>query len=280
MVIYLVVGCSLAIYLWQEFSEGFSEESSYVASSEKEQMKDAFFLPKGGEGIVYQKKSYYLSYVESHEQPEWVAYTLTRDQLKQQKNPRPDRFQSDRDISSGSAVDDDYRNSGYSRGHLVPAADRSYDMESLRETFRFSNICPQEIPFNGGVWRELEECTRDWAKKFRELYIVSGAIYENSAKEIGRNKVNVPSAFYKVILDNADPERKAIAFLIPHAVQDAELKDFALSVDELENRTNLDFFGELLEEKVEIALESKCTIAQWPVSHKRYQQRIKHWNKR
>ncbi len=235
-------------------------------------------MPRGSTGDIYTKRDFVLSYVESREQPEWVAYTLSADALDLPSGKRPRHFSSDPSIRSGSAVDDDYRGSGYSRGHMVPSRDMSWDGASQLETFQFSNICPQLIPYNGGVWRELEEATRYWVRRHGELAIVSGALFTGRADEIGRNRVDVPSAFYKVILDQHAGE--SIAFLIPHAVQEDHLRTFAMSVDELEKRVDLDFWAELLGESEQSKIESGYDLSHWPIDENRYQKRIKDWNHR
>jgi len=154
----------------------------------------------------------------------------------------------------------------------------SWDAASQLETFQFSNICPQIIPYNGGVWRELEEATRYWVRRHGELAIVSGALYGGKNEEIGRNRVDVPSAFYKVLLDRAAGE--SIAFLIPHAVQEDHLRTFAMSVDELEERVDLDFWADLLSASDQSKIESNYELSEWPIDEKRYQKRIKDWNHR
>ncbi len=266
-----------AFFLLRYFDEGSladpSVDSDFFAH-------DNYYLPTGGIGELHDQGGFFLSYREDKEQPEWVAYTLGRKELNLPKSKRPKDFHYDPDIRTKSAVDNDYRGSGYSRGHMVPAADMSWNQDYLHKTFLFSNICPQEIPFNGGVWRELEECTRDWARKFYRLHIVSGPVFERGAREIGRNRVDVPKGFFKVILDLEEPEQKAIAFYIPHEVQTAELSTFAVSIDEVEEMTGLDFFADLLTDQKETRLESNYNIASWPISYDRYQQRINHWNKR
>ena len=232
----LIIGGILAVLIYMSLAYlGNTDGSSGAENIE-------FLAPTGSYGQVYDFGHYLLAYNEQKEQADWVAYELDVQQLNLPKNPRPKKFHPDHSIKGGSAYDADYRGSGYTRGHLVPAADMSFDQQALEQTFRFSNISPQISGFNGGVWRELEECTRDWARFYKQLVIVSGPIFEEDFGTIGNTKVVVPSGFFKVLLDLEEPSQKAIAFLIPHAVQDRPLMDFALTVDELEERTQLNFF--------------------------------------
>ncbi|MDX1410217.1 MAG: DNA/RNA non-specific endonuclease, partial [Saprospiraceae bacterium] len=94
-------------------------------------------------GNVVHHTYYALSYVEAHEQPEWVAYTLTRDRLDRAPVPRTDWFYDDEAVDTGSATYRDYSNSRYTRGHLAAAADMAFDTLAMRESFYMSNVSPQ-----------------------------------------------------------------------------------------------------------------------------------------
>src|SRR5690606_37019502 len=124
-----------------------------------------------------------------------------------------DWFEKDAAIPTGSADFYDYKGSGYTKGHLVPSADRAWNRKVNEETFLMSNISPQAYHFNGGVWRELEENVRDWARENDRLFIVTGPVIGQSRERIGSNQVTVPEAFFKAILDLDLPDQKAIAFL-------------------------------------------------------------------
>lgn len=239
-----------------------------------------FYLPEGGEGSIVHHRHYSLSYVEKYELSEWVAYILTRAQLNQPKFARPDQFIPDYAVKSGSAFHRDYTGSGYTRGHLVPAADMAWDSIALRETFYMSNIAPQRKYFNEGVWRELEEQTRDWVRKYRRLYVISGPVLSSIQGRIGYNRVGVPGLFFKVLLDLDEPEQKSIGFLIPNELSSEPLTNYAVSVDSVEQLTGLDFFSELIDDRKEEKIESIYQIGLWPFHPQRFQWRVSEWNKR
>lgn len=236
------------------------------------------YLPSHTGELVHHAH-YTLSYVENHEQGEWVAYTMDRKMLNTPNVPRERDFMPDPKVSTGSAYDNDYRGSGYTRGHLVPAGDMAFDAVAMKESFYMSNMSPQLRQFNNGIWKELEENIRDWTYKADRLYIITGPIFDNPIKSIGKkNKVTVPSAFYKVLLDYEHPERKAIGFIIPHELSEQRLEEYMVSVDELERITGLDFFNGMINDTEEEKIESTMDKSKWNVSDKRYQLRISKWN--
>ena len=211
---------------------------------------------------------YTICYRESYEQAEWSAYCLTEERLVKNAG-RSNDFRPDPEISTDSASLADYKNSGYDRGHLSPAADFAFDEDAMSETFYMSNMSPQAGPFNRGIWKSLESQVRAWAKRFGRVYVVSGPVLEKKADEygaIGENKVAVPEFYYKVILaplyadesDRATPEDSesviAAGYILPNKKCSGSLEEYAVSVDEIEERTKLDFFS-LLEDDIESEIE-------------------------
>jgi endonuclease G, mitochondrial len=238
------------------------------------------FLPLSSTGQVIDHQYFWLSYDEEHEQAEWVAYVLTKEQLDMPWVERQGDFRPDAKVKTSSATPNDYRNSGYDRGHLVPAADMAWDADAMRSTFVMSNISPQARNFNNGIWRELEELTRSWAKTCKKLYVVSGPVLSQPPKgTIGANEVSIPTAFYKVVLDAESSNPKAIGFIIPNEISFEPLTKFAVSVDEVERVTGLNFFANLLDKDTEMKLESRYNIDLWQFSKQKFQQRIDDWNK-
>ncbi len=238
------------------------------------------FIPDDDSNVVHH--SYYsLGYNPSLEVPNWVAYKLTEESLKVKNVKRANRFKVDNRAKGKSAKHSDYSHSGYTRGHMAPAGDMAFSNEAMQESFYMSNMTPQLRTFNGGVWRELEENVRDWAYDNDELYIVSGPIfYKKPDNYIGKStKVAVPDAFFKAILDIEGNKKKSIGFIIPHEETDKHLREFAVTLDEIEAVTKLDLFADLLtDESMESELEGQMNVNQWQINRKRFDQRVKHWN--
>ncbi|SDL45653.1 endonuclease G [Catalinimonas alkaloidigena] len=216
--------------------------------------------PVPGQQIV-RYTGYTLSYSEADEQAAWVAYQLTKSEVRG-KVERTDNFREDDQIKTGSAAASDYRNSGYDRGHMAPAGDMKWSKKAMSETFYYSNMSPQAPAFNRGIWNELEQKVRNWAEKEGDLYIVTGPVLEPGLKKIGTNGVSVPRFYYKVVLDARGPELKAIAFLLPNRGSQKELSSFVVSIDSVEQRTGLDFFPQLPDD-LEVALESSTSLQGW-----------------
>lgn len=232
------------------------------------------YLPTGN-GQVVHHRHFSLSYREDFEQAEWVAYELTVDELDAPRVPRYDWFNPDYNVTTRSAYHRDYTGSGYTRGHLAPAADMAFDTLAMRESFYMSNISPQVRAFNNGVWRELEEQTRDWARENKRLYIATGPVLsEKLDTRIGQNRIVVPEFFYKVLLAPDQGRMNAIAFIIPNTLSDHALLDYVVSIDSVEALTGIDFFP-LLNDQID---ERAVDPSSWDVDERRFQKRIREWN--
>ena len=94
---------------------------------------------------------------------------------------------------------DDYRSSGYDRGHLAPSGDMP-DEESQQQSFSLANMIPQAPRLNRGVWEGIESAVRDLAARQGELYVVTGPVFQGqNLKSIGPNTVLVPTSVWKAV---------------------------------------------------------------------------------
>ncbi len=263
-------------FFFNKFSGGNS--NSGPVEEPADTYTNEYYLPTSS-GQIVKHRFYSLSYIEEHEQAEWVAYTLTRDNLKKEWVERQDNFLPDPKVKTGSSTPNDYRNSGYDRGHLVPAADMAFEDDAMMETFFMSNISPQAKNFNKGIWRELEELTRSWAQKNVKLFVVCGPVLTQPIKgKIGENEVSIPAAYYKVLIDLNEPEKKAIAFVVPNEISYDPLYKYAKSVDEVEKLTGIDFFPELMPKELEKELEASFNLDLWEFNKKKFETRTQKWN--
>lgn len=199
-------------------------------------------------GQLVEHTGFALMYIEEHEQAAWVAYELTRDELEGSVG-RSDKFVRDEKVRTGSAENDDYRNSGFDRGHLAPAADMKWSNASMDASFYFSNMSPQRPGFNRGIWKEAEEQLREWAKQRGALYVVTGPVLRYGLPSIGNNQVSIPEYYYKIAVDTA--LRWSAALLIPHRSTKLPPDSFRVSIDSIENLTGIDFYYQLPIEELE-----------------------------
>lgn len=220
-----------------------------------------YFMPLSTTGQIIHHEYYSLSYSEADEQAEWVAYELTKDQVRNADFKRP-YFEVDPKVKTKSAHWRNYKNSGYDRGHLCPAGDREFSKEAYVETFLTSNISPQRHDFNAGVWNRLEQQVRYWAKKYDGVFVVTGGILKDKMGTIGSEKVTVPESFYKIVYDQSGGDVRMIAFLMNHKESTKSLDQFVVSVDQLESITGIDFFPEL-EDDLENKLEASSDDSGW-----------------
>ena len=218
-----------------------------------------------GSDIIVQHTGYTLSYNEEHEQPNWVAYLLRADKVFAAESDRADNFREDPAIPTGSATLADYKGSGYDRGHLIPAADQKWSAQAMDDSFFLSNMSPQTHSFNAGIWSKLESAVRTMAAQNQEICVVTGPVLTDGPyKTIGANNVSVPNYFYKVILDYYGAEKKAIGFILAQTDK-GNLSAFAVTVDDVEKLTGIDFFP-LLDDAEESALESVFDVSLWDLS--------------
>lgn len=220
-------------------------------------------IPKGGKAIQY--SGYTLSYNTQYKQANWVAYTLDINELNTKNTGRTDDFREDPKVNGAHL--EDYKNSGYDRGHLIPSADRTSSVELCSETYLLSNMSPQEHRFNAGLWLDAENAVRDAARKYKKIYIATGPVFSDNMATIGSCcKIAVPEFFYKVILafDNSG-EAHTIALLCPQKYRAESLRLYATTVDKIEELTGLDFFYNL-DDSVELVAEASYDLSDWPKS--------------
>lgn len=207
------------------------------------------------------RKSYTLSYNSHTKCPNWVAWHLTAEHADGDC-PRDNNYYEDEDVPSPKATNDDYRGSGWSRGHMCPAGDNKWDSEAMRESNLLTNICPQHASLNSGLWNVIERDCREWAKKYGEIYIVCGPVFLNKEHEtIGKNKVVVPEAFYKVIL-RLNPPPAAIGFIVRNNEGKKKRDQYINTVDDVERITGIDFFP-ALPDSIEDAVEAQVNLKEW-----------------
>ena len=212
-------------------------------------------LPKyDANDTIIRHRGYTLSYNSKFKQANWVAYLLTSEETVK-RFQRGEFFAADPMIP-GTDFSIDYQKSGYDRGHLAPAADMGYSMETMVQSFFYSNMSPQLPRFNRGVWKKLEMQVRNWAVEYDSLYVVTGPIFDSVMPTIGPHRVAVPKAYYKVLLQKRNGVWEGIGFILPNSNTKLDYKDYVTNIDKVEEITGLDFFWRL-EDMSETLAEGK-----------------------
>jgi DNA/RNA endonuclease G, NUC1 len=199
-------------------------------------------------GCIVEHMGYTLSYNSSYRVPNWVAYELLSSELYSGDRKREDEFNPDPLVKGRQAYDRDYVGSGFDRGHMAPAGDMKWSSQAMKECFYLSNICPQVHGLNAGAWNDLEKQVRREAKYYGAVWVACGPIFDSSNPDhIGENHVMVPDSFFKALLARKKDGSGyiAIGFIFPNKNCTRNLTLYAMTVDELERKTGLDFFYNL-----------------------------------
>lgn len=210
-------------------------------------------------GTLIEYEGYTVSYNPEAKIPVWVKYELERSEVDGPYTRKGLNFRRDKSVDLPQASDDDYRNSGWSRGHMAPAGDFKWSEDAMGDTFYFTNCCPQNQSLNAGQWSTLEDKVRLWAKKYGKVVVYTGPIVgSNEYGTIGENQVVVPDAFFKAVLSG----NQAIAFVMFNCARNENMQKCSMTVDQLELLTGLDLFPEL-DDRVEEQIESTYSLKYW-----------------
>jgi endonuclease G len=226
-------------------------------------------LPVGSPSVrVLSRVAFTIGHDGVKRQPRWVAYHIKSEYVglpalgKRKFVPDPELPEEE------SAKKSDYENSGYDRGHMAPFASvrRKDDPRPEDESCYFSNICPQKPSLNRQIWSLLEERVRDWAKKYGEVWVVTGPIFGEDGKTLPSGRVAIPLSFYKIVARVDGEKIELLSFILSQdatsTAEDKKFTKFLVSVDEVEKATGLDFMSELPDE-VENVLEAKKPAEIW-----------------
>ena len=204
----------------------------------------------------------------------WTCYQLYAGNMVKNTD-RTDAFKEDTEIPSQyRSTLSDYKGSGFSRGHLCPSADRLCSDEQNRQTFLLSNMQPQYHNHNGILWENLEEKVRDWAFDCDTLYVVKAGTIRSD--QVYSKKCNdrllVPKYFYMALLaydKNAKTKYHALGLWTEHNNNKDTNKnfgDYAISIDELEERTGIDFFCNLPDDiEDDVESDAKLDLNYWGI---------------
>jgi endonuclease G, mitochondrial len=247
---------TLGFVLFFVFSSCAQEEDTLSRSTSRSIEN---YAPETFLGYKIQHSYYTLSYSSTHRQAEYSYYYLSPESILGGQE-RTDDFRVDPKVKSNPVKSTDYQGSGFDRGHLCPAADMALDLTAMSETFYMSNMSPMAPSFNRGIWSRLEDWVREEALGNSGLYVVTGPILSSSCGSI-KESITVPCAYYKIVFTGGSQPRM-LGFVLSNEGASGSLQAFAVSVDEIEKNTGLDFFSQL-DNGLEESLESKVNFSGW-----------------
>ena len=221
---------------------------------------------KDNVGLLAQNKLAYtgfpVDYNPSTRQPACVEYTLTAEQVEATENtPKVSlKFMPDPNLNLPQATAEDYRGSGWSRGHMARRQDMKWSLQAVQESDYYTNICPQHEKLNTKLWKKIENLARRLATQYDSVRIVCGPIFTDTLNGyIGPNRIPVPDYFFKTLLVKDVSGYHAIAFLCPNSKNTHAMKESVCSVDEAESKSGLDFYS-YLPNKTEAFVESQVSF--------------------
>ena len=252
--------------------KGPKEKGKKSPASVKEKRSSTYTFPAGTEiprltgkrtEQIIRHEGYTVSYNSDYKIANWVAYELTASEAKSKKSERSNKFSPDPQVKGATATNEDYTRTGYDRGHLAPAGDMKWSGKAMRESFYFSNICPQRPGLNRGVWKDLEEQARLWAAENGSLLIVAGPVITDDLRRLGKHRVGVPKLFYKVLCYVSEGKPQGVGFLFENKdYGDTPLSSLMLPIDKVEEIVGVDFFYSL-PDSVENLMEKSVDKNYW-----------------
>lgn len=184
---------------------------------------------------------YAALYDPAERTPLWVAEHVKKINFSGNAERDELDFIPDNDIPSGALPrPSDYAGSGFDKGHMAPAANFKSSQVAMNSTFRFANAVPQTPQSNRGLWKQLEDATRELAIRRDGLYVVTGPIFIGSKRAKLRGRVSIPNATFKILID---PKHSSMTgFVIPNnSSPGKDFRIYQVKVREIERLTGLNF---------------------------------------
>lgn len=211
---------------------------------------------------VLANTGYVVGYSDALGNPRWAAYRV-KDLDWHEVPKRPDEFAMD-ERTVARIIPAVYTNSGFDRGHLAPnhAIALRHGQQAQAETFLMSNIIPQKHGLNAGLWKSLEQkIAANYPGRFGEIWVLAGPIFGSKPAWL-RQQVAVPEACFMILVDVNEGRARATAFIFPQEPAKAQLDDYLVTIDDIEQRTGLDFFA-TLPDATERAIEASRAARAW-----------------
>lgn len=190
------------------------------------------------------REGYAVGYSYHYRNPAWVASRLTTESLAAQP-AEPPAYYHDKVVPEAYRPSNrDYYGTGFIYGRLT-TNQGGETREAWEETGALSNTSPMLRRFRRQLWSAVDAHERELVALHGELHTVTGPLFEGLNRDIGEHRIAIPSHFYKVYYAPRTGEMSAL--VVPHEQKPRQQLDlYAISVDEVEQRSGLDFFHKVL----------------------------------
>lgn len=270
-------------------TEAGTMSSTYIGRIEMPRLcgDDTFIVHQDTE-LSGSPVNYSIAYNEAKRHSHWVAYRFD-DEVGCKTTTRSGSFKRDPLISSSLQVPTSYpTGSGYDRGHLAASNDRTATETGNAQTFYMTNMSPQLASFNQVYWQKYENhllslvrastntVPTDYRTAFADtVYVVKGGTIDDDKLNgyltmTDGFKEPIPKFYYMALLKVKDGQYSAIGFWMEHKEYPkidskntkAEILAHAVTIDELERLTGIDFFCNL-PASIEAVVEASFTASDW-----------------
>jgi endonuclease G len=278
LILVLILGVVYVVYLQHERAKTAGPVSATRPAAATETAPAPVPSLIGENGIVFaglpratapvtllRNTAYIAGYSETRKDPLWVTYHVVHTATPFHLDRPKGNFVTDL-RTRARTTHDDFTGSGYDRGHMAPnaAIARCFGAAAQNETFLLSNICPQAPNLNQKVWEHLEVAEQTYADRQGEVFVTDGPIFADqnggTTRKL-RSGIAVPTAFYKILVEQTAGRPRAFAVIMPQTVKGTEQPgQFLTSIREIEQETGIDFMPDLPPAEAE-TLESKV----WPM---------------
>ncbi len=262
-VVVLLVALVLVAYsrLQPETLQTNNDNPAATATISESNLLDVI-IPTDVENLMLYYEGFNVAFNPAMHQPNYSAWQLTSDRIDGEFSRKDVEFQADENVA-GCATLQDYKRSGFDRGHMAPAADMKWSKQAMADCHYLTNMCPQDQRLNSGAWATIEKSCRKWAQKYGTLYIIAGPVLSDRlTRSIGLTPVPVPERFFKVIVAPEANPPMGIAFLMPNGFISGGAQETVTTIDQIEAITGFDFFSALPDD-IENNVEQQHTMAAW-----------------
>ena len=171
------------------------------------------FINKNNCDQIIDKQVFTICYDYKLKGAKYVSYKLNGSLVNKTNLKKRSSFYTEKTLPNKyRSKNKDYTKSGYDRGHLANDASFDYDKKVVRKTYTMANIIPQAPKVNRYTWIKSEKLERKVAYNLGYANVLNGVLYSNTPQRIGKNKIAVPYAFWKMIYNDKENYKKCFYY--------------------------------------------------------------------